>query len=115
MAYEHQSGSADGRFQLQVEAWEARNTHWVFAPQLRDTANDKVLFRPEARAWSVDGATWTGNRVRIVLRKYPGGQRCPCLAAVVDCEAEVGCVEGGEVVPLGDLEALLDRALGESA
>ena len=115
MAYERQSGSADGRFELQVEAWEARNSHWVFAPQLRDTTNDKVLFKPEAPTWSADVSTWTGSQVRIVLRKYPGDQRRPSLAALVDCEREVGRIEGGELVPLNKLEAELDLALSEQA
>lgn len=68
VAYEHQSGSDDGRFELQVEAWEARNSHWVFAPRLRYTSSDKFLFKPEATTWSADSSTWNGAQVRIVLR-----------------------------------------------
>lgn len=115
MTYEHQSSSTDGRFELQVEAWEARNSHWVFSPQLRDTLNDKVLFKPVATTWSSDSSTWIGTQVRIMLRKYPGDQQGSCLVAVVDCEREIGCVEGGEAVPLSMLEAELDRLLSEPA
>jgi len=115
VAYERQSGSADGRFELQVEAWEARNTHWVLALQIRDTTNGRILFKPLAPTWSADSSTWTGTQVRVVLRKYPGDQRRPCLEALVDCEREVGCVEGGEVLALSRLEAELDRLLSEAA
>ncbi|GAB2830501.1 hypothetical protein GCM10027276_36460 [Comamonas piscis] len=112
LAYEHQSGSSDGRFELQVELWEARNTHWVLTPQLLDT-NGRILFKPVARAWSVESTTWTGAHVRIRLRKYPGDQRRPCVEAFVDCEREMGSAEDGEEVPLSQLEAELERLLSK--
>lgn len=114
LAYEHQSCSIDGRFELQVEPWEARNTHWVLAPQIRDTINDRIVFKPLAHAWSFERSTWEGAQVRIHLRKYPGDQRRPCLEAFVDCEREVGRVEGGELLPLSKLEAELDRLLSSA-
>ena len=116
MAYEHQSASVDGRFELQVEPWEARNSHWVYTPQLRHTASGRVLFQPFASSWSVDGSTWTGSEVRMFLRKYPGDQPRPGLAARVDCEREVAWVEGSrDAAPLalGQLEAALERRLLE--
>ena len=114
MAYEHQSTSADGRFALQVEPWEARNSHWVLTPQVRDLSSDRVLFKPVASSWSADGSTWTGSQVRITLRKYPGDQPRPCLAAWVDCEREVAWVEGSGTqtrLALDQLEAELERSL----
>lgn len=114
LAYTHQSSSIDGRFELQIEPWEARNTHWVLAPQIRDTTNDRILFKPLAHAWSVERSTWTGAQVRIHLRKYPGDQRRRCVEAFVDCEREVGRVEDGELLPLSQLEAALDRWLSET-
>lgn len=112
MAYEQQSRSADGRFELQVEPWEARNSHWVFSPQLRDLARGTVLFKPVASSWSADGATWSGSEVRIVLRKYPGDQPRPCLVARVDCERGLAWVEdSGTHLALDQLEAELERLL----
>ncbi|CAN7459583.1 hypothetical protein LJR066_002912 [Acidovorax sp. LjRoot66] len=112
MAYEHQSTSADGRFALQVDPWEARNSHWVLTPQVRDLNSGRVLFKPVASSWSADGSTWTGSQVRIALRKYPGDQPRPCLAAWVDCEREVAWIEGSETrLALDQLEAELERSL----
>lgn len=110
MAYEHSSGSADGRFALLLEVWEARNTHWVASPQLCNASNAKVLFQPE-RTWSVDGAAWAGAQLRVVLSKFPGGQTRPTLATFIDCEREVARVEEGCEVPLGALEPELNRFL----
>lgn len=110
MAYEHRSSSADGRFELLLEEWEARNTHWVSSPRLRNTTNAKVLFLPE-RAWSADGAAWMGAQLRVVLSKYPGGQVRSTLVTLIDCEREVARVEGGNEVPLSALESELNRFL----
>ncbi len=110
MAYEHSSSSADGRFELLVEEWETRNTHWVSSPRLCNTTNAKVLFLPES-AWSADSATWAGAQLRLVLRKYPGGQTRPTLTTFIDCEREVARVEEGIEVPLSALESELNRFL----
>lgn len=110
MAYENSSSSADGRFELLVEEWEARNTHWVSSPRLCSAANAKVLFQPE-RAWSADGAAWMGAQLRVVLSKYPGGQPRPTLTTFIDCEREVARVEEGIEVPLSALESELNRFL----
>lgn len=110
MAYENSSSSADGRFELLVEEWEARNTHWVSSPRLCSAANAKVLFQPE-RAWSADGAAWMGAQLRVVLSKYPGGQPRPTLTIFIDCEREVARVEEGIEVPLSALESELNRFL----
>ena len=110
MTYRHASSSADGRFELQIEEWEARNTHWVSSPKLFDTTHAKVLFQPEG-PWSVDKVEWTGTQLRLALRKYPGGQARSTLITVIDCEREVAQVEVGEEVPLSALESELDRFL----
>lgn len=111
MAYEHESGSADGRFELQCEAWEAASSHWVFAPRLVDKAHGRVLLQFAARQWSIDSSDWNGHRVRLALRKYPGNQQCPALSMVLDCGRETGRIEGDEAVPLRALEARMDEQI----
>lgn len=110
MAYQRSSSSADGRFELLLEEWEARNTHWVSSPRLCNATNAKVLFQPES-AWSADGTAWVGAQLRVVLSKYPGGQTRPTLVTLIDCEREVARVEDGNEVPLSALESELNRFL----
>jgi hypothetical protein len=113
LTFEIQSTSPDGRYQLQVAPWEARNTHWVLSPRLLDLRTEEVVFKPMALAWSADSSTWLGDvQLRISLRKYPGDQPRPCLVVDVDCLHATARIDGGDSIALGELEAALERALG---
>jgi hypothetical protein len=112
LSFEIQSTSPNGRYQLQVDPWEARNTHWVLSPQLVDTESGHVLFKLTASVWSAESSTWESDvLVRIELRKYPGNQPRPSLAVRLNCAQETGSLDSDGAAPFEALEALLDAAL----
>lgn len=112
MSFEIQSTSPTGRYQLQVDPWEARNSHWVLSPQIADGESGRILFRLSASAWSAENSAWENDEVvRIELRKYPGDQPRPCLVVRLNCAQETGGLEGGHAVPFAALEVLLEEAL----
>jgi hypothetical protein len=112
LSFEIQSTSPNGRYQLQVDPWEARNTHWVLSPQLVDTESGHVLFKLTASAWSAENSAWESDAVvRIAHRKYLGDQPRPCLTVRLNCAQQTGELNGADAVPFEALEVLLEEAL----
>lgn len=110
-----QSTSPDGRYIVRIAPWEARNSHWVSSPEIVDTRTGHSFFKFASESWSADRSAWeSDSRVRLTLRKYPGGQPRHTLVVMVDCVAGVADIEGGARVALEALEAALDKALHAS-
>lgn len=102
--------SPDGRFTIEITAWEARMSHWIETPRLVD-ASGAVVFAFVSSSWSLDDATWTAPRVvRMTLRKYPGNHTPPQILCTIDCDARTATI-GEAVVPLAELEGHLDGSL----
>lgn len=112
MSFEIQSTSPTGRYQLKVDPWEARNTHWVLSPHIVDCESGRILFRFSASAWSAENSAWENDEVvRINLRKYPGDQPRASLVVRLNCAQGTSGLAGGPVVAFEALEALLEEAL----
>lgn len=103
--------SPDGRYTVRTTPWEARNTLWVYPPEVVAQDTGRVVFRFADTHWSADGSTWeSASRVRLALRKYPGGQPRGSVVACIDCALGTGEFEGRRMA-LAGLEAVLDDAL----
>jgi hypothetical protein len=109
---EVKSTSPDGRFQVRVETWEARNSLWVESPSIYNTRTEEVLLQLQSEMWSLDKAEWkTGEVVELTLRKYPGNHTPIQLEAAVDCENQTAQIQSLPAVPLKELEQLLESQL----
>jgi hypothetical protein len=109
---EIKSTSPDGRFQVTVEPWEARNSLWVESPTLRDTRRNEVLLRFESEMWSLASSEWqAAGCVQLTLRKYPGNHAPAQIVTAIDCIHRTAKVQSMEPVSLRDLEVLLERQL----
>ena len=101
--------SPDGRFQVRVDQWEARNSLWVESPEIWDTIENKTLFRFKSELWSIDRSEWlTEVLVSLTLRKYPGNHLPVDLGVVLDCEKQNASIRS-LVVDLQELEALMEQ------
>ena len=106
------SASPDGRFQVQAEVWEARNSLWVYSPSIWDAEQSLHILTFEDELWSVDKGTWLNEiKVLLVLRKFPGNHRPEQLSVEIDCVAQVAMVSHASPVPLVDLESALNRSV----
>lgn len=102
--------SPSGRFQVYVEPWEAKMSHWVECPYLEEVSSGRVLFRFPNHLWTLDSAKWLDETtVQLGLRKYPGGHSPPALWVTIDCHAETATLGGGMV----SLDALAAAAEAE--
>jgi hypothetical protein len=112
MSCEVKSTSPEGRFQVFVEVWEARNSLWVESPMLYDAETKTTLLKFADDNWSLDSAEWTSNsQVQFTLRKYPGNHTPTQLVATIDCNSRTARVDELLPVPLEDMEALLEHLL----
>ncbi len=103
--------SPDGRFAIEITAWEARMSHWIETPRIVDARTGAVVFAFESGSWSLDRATWTTAQVvSLLLRKYPGNHTPVDIACEIDCAARTATV-AGSAVPLAELERRLDACL----
>lgn len=111
MDSEIMSTSPDGRYTVRTSPWEARNTLWVYPPEVVAQQTGQVVFRFADTHWSADRSAWeSASRVRLELRKYPGGQPRGSVVALIDCARGTGEFEGRRM-PLASLEGVLDEAL----
>lgn len=109
---ENRSLSPDGRYAVQVDVWEAFNTHWVESPRIVEAASGALVFAFGDSNWSLDGCRWPEPAVvEFRLRKYPGSHVPSQIAARIDCANGTGGVADGPQVPFATLEAALDAAL----
>lgn len=100
-----------GMFAVRVEAWEARNTQWVYVPTLLDVHTQAVIFTFADPRWSMDRVTWRGDAVaHFVLRKFPGDHRPAALELVVDCARRTAVVGAGTACTLAEIEQALEAA-----
>lgn len=101
-----------GRYQVRTDLWEARNSLWVETPEIREYKTAKTLLHFESNLWSLDECDWESpSRVRLALRKFPGGHTPTQIVATVDCEAGTAVVGANAAVPLASLETLLEAQL----
>jgi len=106
------STSPDGRFQVQAEVWEARNSLWVYSPCIWDAELSLHILRFENEFWSVDNSAWLSERkVLLVLRKFPGNHRPEQLSVEIDCVAHVAMIPHASPAPLVGLESALNNAV----
>lgn len=98
-----------GRLAITVEPREMRMSHWLYAPQLVDLQQQKVLLDLSESLWDLLGtADETANGIELVLRKYPGDRALLRLRVDLDSgELKLG---GQPVDPLAIFSAL-DSAL----
>ena len=102
----------DGRFQVRVEAWEARNSLWIESPAIYNARSEEVILKFQSEMWSLDRAEWkTGEVVCLTLRKYPGNHTPIQLMAAVDCERETAELGPLPAFSLAELERLLESQL----
>jgi len=102
--------SPDGKFTIEIAAWEARMSHWIETPRLVD-ASGGVVFAFVSSSWSLDSATWTSaNVVQLLLRKYPGNHTPVDITCEIDCLARTATI-AGTAVPIAELERRLDALL----
>ncbi len=103
--------SPDGRFAIEIAAWEARMSHWIETPRVVDAQSGTVVFAFENGNWSLDRASWTAPHVVMFrLRKYPGNHTPVDVTCEIDCVAHTATA-GGAAVPLAELERHLDALL----
>jgi hypothetical protein len=112
MTTEIRSTSPDGRFQVRVLAWEARNSLWVESPSIWDNVTDSPLLSFSSKMWSLDESVWLSDcAVQLTLRKYPGNHTPVHLLVKVDCRTRVALIDPGIHVALDQLEARLESRL----
>jgi hypothetical protein len=113
MANTVRSTSPDGRFQLQVHDWEARNSQWVASPRLIDLATQALIFRFRSSNWSLDQAEWEADAVvRLALRKFPGSHRPTQLTVRIDCASLTAWIlPWPQALALAELETELEQYL----
>jgi len=104
--------SPDGRYAVQVDAWEAFNSHWVESPRIVEVATGNVVFVFKDDRWSLDHSRWLGlDVVEFALRKYPGNHEPSEVVAWIDCEHRVAGGENAPGVPFEAFEVALDAML----
>ena len=109
---EIKSTSPDGRFQVRVEAWEARNSLWIESPAIYDARSEEIILKFQSEMWSLDKAEWkTGEVVDLTLRKYPGNHTPSQLLAAVNCQRQTAELRPLPAVSLAELERLLENQL----
>lgn len=96
-------------FTIEFREREAFNTHWVFTPTIR-RRDGTVLVAIEDTNWSLDTAAWSGDRLAMTMRKYPGNHVPADIVVTIDCAAGTGEV-ANTTVPLAQLERAMDAAL----
>lgn len=107
--FDVRSTSADGRYRVCVDPFEARAFQWVETPELFGTAGRALLGLTD-RYWHLDSAEWSGESVVVLqLRHFPLPHDYSC-GVVVDCQRMTASVNGAEPGPLGQLGDMLDRA-----
>ena len=106
--------SPSGRYVVATEPWEARMSHWVLPPVVRDAPSGEVLLDLTHSLWSVETAAWHGESVvALTLREYPGDQ--PPVVVTLDLGRQTATVAGGTPRPFAEIEAALDAALPRDA
>lgn len=109
---EIQSSSPDQQFSLYVDVWEARNSLWVYSPQIRDARDGTCLLMFKDKHWSVERDVWLDNtRVALMLRKYPGNHYPVMFSVTVDCAELTAELSPLGFVALDALEAALESTL----
>lgn len=84
-------------------------SHWLYAPQVVDLQQQKVLLDLSESLWDLLGtADETPNGIELVLRKYPGDRASVRLSVELDSgEFKLG----GQSVDPAQLLSALDSAL----
>lgn len=99
-----------GRLAITVEPREMRMSHWLYAPQVVDLQQQKLLLDLSESLWDLLGtADETANGIQLVLRKYPGDRAAVRLSVELDSgEFKLG----GQSVDPAQLLLALDSAQG---
>jgi len=106
------STAPTGRFQIQADVWEARNSLWVYTPSIWDAKRNLHILSFEDESWSADNSFWSSeNQVSLILRKFPGNHRPEQLNVEIDCVAQVATIAAASPIPLSKLESALNQAL----
>lgn len=99
----------EGRLAITVEPREMRMSHWLYAPQLVDLQQQKVLLDLSESLWDLLGtADEAANGIELVLRKYPGDRASVRLRVDLDSDQ---LKLGGQPVDPSRLLSALDSAL----
>lgn len=108
------SRSPGGRYCVYTRPWEAKMSHWVSPPIVRDDGAAETLFAPVDSRWSATSAQWLGDDVlRLELCRYPGDHQPATLTVDIDCRARLAQLAGKQV-PLEGLERALCSTWGAS-
>jgi len=104
------SVSPSGAFEIRVAMREIFNSHWLEVPTILDRSDGSTVWTVTDDKWSLDGAVWEGNAVKMTLRKYPGNHTPGDLEATVDCDTRTAHLDEA-AVSLAALEAGLEARL----
>lgn len=107
------SVSPEKNFEVRTEAWEARNSLWVYSPSIWSAEDSNCIFSFKDENWSADASVWKDDvTVSLCLRKFPGNHRPESLSVELDCLAlKAKMSASGKTLPLDQLESALDKAL----
>jgi hypothetical protein len=109
MPTELRSSSPGGRYQVRVNAWEARNSLWVESPEIYDSQANVSPLTFDSELWSLDQSEWLSESiVTLRLRKFPGNHLPAQVGVSVDCQHRTAQLEAGPRVKLEELEPLLE-------
>jgi hypothetical protein len=112
---EVKSVSADGRFLVRTDAWEARASLWVESPTIFSTEATEPLLQFSSELWSLDKAEWLSNEtVELTVRKFPGNHKPSQIVITINCNERTATLGSSGSVALSELEGLLEKQLSWS-
>lgn len=112
MDIEVKSISLGGRYVVQVERREARDSHAGFASELWDMQTGRSLFTFTDADWSIERAHWASESlVSIEFRKRAGRPAPRGLVVGIDCLHGIARIGSREEVGLDALESALKTML----
>ncbi|OLF53888.1 hypothetical protein [Pseudomonas chlororaphis] len=92
---------------ISVEPHERRMSHWVYAPQVVDARDGRVLLDLSGGPWDLMSARQMPQTVELLLRQYPGDREAVCLSIRL---ADNSLWLGDSPVAAGDIEGALEKA-----
>jgi len=103
--------SPGGRYVVEADPWEARNSQWVYTPRVIDLITAQPVLALSDPRWSMDSADWVSDsEVFLRLRKFPGNHLPIQLDVLVNCDEGNALVAANQRCSLAELEAVLDAA-----
>ena len=96
----------ENRFRVTCVPTEMRMSHWVYAPLIEDTKNDKILLDLRDKLWDLTEAQDDNGSLKFKLRKYPGTSGT--LDISINADSDTYFLEGRSLTK-PELEGILER------